>query len=914
MMDDSNVHIPEGDPADLEKLLTRSPFSLESLPVIPFTCRAEGDYGATFIGSNVKKICGYEPEQFTSQSSFWADNIHPQDREAVFRNLPVLFEKGEYSHEYRFRVADGRYLWFLDHLKLIPAVDGKPAYIVGAWQDITDRKHVEEALKGLVEQTTGSFGQEYLKALTCSLAELLNAKWAFISVRADSGLVLRTEVFCMDGKLMDNFEYPVAGTPCEQVLVRGAIACYSTGVQELFPEDHWLAEAGVDSYMAVPLFSSSGRLLGNMGIMSNHPLSESELDIYILKTFGQRTGTELERLQADEALKTSEARYRMLVEGARVIGWEYDPAEDQFTFVSGKAEQITGFPVEQWLQKGFWMEHIHPEDREHALNQCHLTQSSLKENEFEYRMATASGGYVWIRDIVKVTGGGDDGPLLMSGLLVDVTEQKTAQEMLQKEKELSRAYLDEAAVIYVTLNPAQTVQFINRHGAQILGWPEEEILGKNWFDNFLPPGIGPEVKNVFSKLITGQLSQVYQYEYPILTRDGEERLVRWNNTLLYGTDRQIIASISAGEDITELKMYEESLVRAKEEAEKATMLKDKFISLVAHDLKSPFSAMVGLLKYMANDKTQTLSESQKEILEQTVSSGDRMILMIEKLLDISRFQTGSLKVRPCFFDVYSLAGAAMEMARQLAHAKGVEVANLLAPNLRVYADPDLFGQVIQNLLNNAIKFTPRGGSITLRAVDGDWWGITVQDTGVGIAPEMISKLFAKDEKTTTFGTEGERGVGLGLLLSADIMAAHGGSLEVESTPGQGSSFCAILPRVRPKILLVDDMPIERGVLIDYLRPLGVDMEEAQSGQQALEILENQTIHLVISDIKMRDMDGYQLLAAMRGKENLRKIPVILVTSGGQEMMEKAIQAGANDFMTKPLNREEFTPRVRRFIA
>tara|TARA_Y100000294_G_scaffold170025_1_gene181851 strand:- start:504 stop:1199 length:696 start_codon:yes stop_codon:yes gene_type:complete len=229
-------------------------------------------------------------------------------------------------------------------------------------------------------------------------------------------------------------------------------------------------------------------------------------------------------------------------------------------------------------------------------------------------------------------------------------------------------------------------------------------------------------------------------------------------------------------------------------------------------------------------------------------------------------------------------------------------------------DFDLFGEVIQNLLSNAIKFCKKGDTIKAFSVKNEGTDIAVSDTGVGIDDWLLNKVFKHEEKTSTIGTGGEKGIGLGLPFCYDIVKAHGGSLAFESVKGKGTTFYAKLPTVRPSILVVDDDLSMRKLLIKKLQSVEANIVEAENGEIALKIIENEEPHLILLDIVMPGIDGFEVLERIRNQIELRSLPVIVITSDNNtETRNRAFHLGANDFITKPIKAEDLIPRVRKFV-
>jgi CheY-like chemotaxis protein len=354
---------------------------------------------------------------------------------------------------------------------------------------------------------------------------------------------------------------------------------------------------------------------------------------------------------------------------------------------------------------------------------------------------------------------------------------------------------------------------------------------------------------------------------------------------------------------------------AKNIAEEATKLKDKFVSLVAHDLKSPFSSILGFLTLIQNDKKNLLHPDHRKMITRAHEAGNRLLRMIERLLNISRLQTGQLVPQKKFFDGRWAASSVIESLGQLAREKNIELTNKIPRGTRLYADIDLFREVLQNLVSNAIKFCGKGDIITLYVPHGENTTIAVIDTGVGIIDGMLPDIFRHEEATSTTGTAGERGTGLGLPLSSDIMKAHGGTLSAASIKGEGTVFYAQLPYIIPEILLVDDDEGIHFLLKEIMRQNGIDIVAVENGEEAIKLLDKQTPHLILTDLEMPRMNGFEFLERARENPKASSIPIIVITEDSNiETRQKAFQLGANDFVTKPLVLADLIPRIRRFVG
>lgn len=348
---------------------------------------------------------------------------------------------------------------------------------------------------------------------------------------------------------------------------------------------------------------------------------------------------------------------------------------------------------------------------------------------------------------------------------------------------------------------------------RMLGYTQSEF--KNHFTEFLTDNpINRDVLRLNERSAKGE--PVPSYEVEAVSKSGERRWLQVSENPVCDEQGNVVAIEGIAHDITEKKRAEEELLKAKEKAEKATRLKDKFVALVVHDLRSPLTSLLMSLELVSIDKETPISPRHKEILNIGLRSGKNMTELIKELLDINRLQTGKMTPNITHVDVYDLALSMVENNRHIAEKKGISIVNEVPPSTRFYADDVLYSQVIMNLVSNAIKFCRKGDRITLFVPEGKSTTLVVIDTGVGISKNILSDIFRHEIKTSTRGTSGEAGTGLGLPLSHEIMKAHGGSLSVESTEGNGSAFYVHLPAAckdeRAMFQLTGNMEKERLVL------------------------------------------------------------------------------------------------------
>ncbi len=438
----------------------------------------------------------------------------------------------------------------------------------------------------------------------------------------------------------------------------------------------------------------------------------------------------------------------------------------------------------------------------------------------------------------------------------------------------------------------------------------------NSFMGFVHPEDRNIIEDRISDILSGKISHL-GFDIRIIRPNGQVRVLHDRFEVITGADGKAAKLVGINMDITERKAAEDKLKAAKEEAEAATVLKDKFVSLVSHDLKGPLGAMLGFMQIIQNKESEHLPPMSREGLKHAIESGWKMTALIEDLLNLGRVRTGKITPHFRFFDAFSAANKAIAQIGEAAAAKGITIHNRIPRGTRMHADETLIAEVFYNLLSNAIKFSRAGDDVTVFTDSGPLPAIGVADHGAGIPPERVKHLFSYEKKTSTPGTNHETGSGLGLPLSNEIVAAHGGTLTLQSEPGKGSTFFVMLPlNQRPRILLVDDEPALRELLKRHLAPLESDLLEAGDGDEALRLLRGgERVDLVVSNVWMPTVNGMELVMRMKEDKKLRHIPVIMLTSdNSMDTREKALGVGADDFSTKPVDPNDLLPRIRRFIG
>jgi signal transduction histidine kinase len=378
-------------------------------------------------------------------------------------------------------------------------------------------------------------------------------------------------------------------------------------------------------------------------------------------------------------------------------------------------------------------------------------------------------------------------------------------------------------------------------------------------------------------------------------------------------------NVSAYEQIEYLNVGLEAKVRARTaELEQGDRLRSQFLSHVSHELKTPITSIKGFAQNLLDGLTGPLNEKQKRYVSRMSENSDRLIRMIEALLDRTRIQSGRLDLVPVELDLGHCVADAVEQLRLLAQAKKQTLDAVVPPApLMVWADRDRLIQIVTNLVQNAVKFTPEGGriTVTVKQETQALAGVSVLDTGPGIPPEFLDQIFDPFFRAKE-GRSDIKGLGLGLSIVRTLVELHGGAIAARSEPGQGAELYFTIPlrpmitapvgrtsADSPRILVVEDDPDIRQFLQDCLQAKGYRVRTAVDGLHALDAVHADTFEGMILDIGIPSLDGMEVLQKIRRWD--QQIPIVMVTaSDSKESAVRAISMGAQAYMLKPFDIDE----------
>lgn len=448
------------------------------------------------------------------------------------------------------------------------------------------------------------------------------------------------------------------------------------------------------------------------------------------------------------------------------------------------------------------MKWVHPDDRQPVIERMQQDFASGSSFAFDMRLRRADGHTIPVHCDGEIDFDARGAPVGVFGVVqrvtghelvqlvrryfdleAEVAERALAAQALRAERDRAQQYLDVAGVMFIGLDARARVQLANGRAAEILGCPVDEIVGSDWFGRFIPEAMRDGVQTVFSRLMAGDghVDGIARYENPVLRADGKQRLIAWHNVVLRDDTGRITGTLSSGEDITDRRRAELTLQRTMHEVQAVNRELESFAYTVSHDLRTPLRTIQGFSQLLLADHRQHLDVEAQALLGRIAHNAERLNELTEHLLALSRVGRATLTLRPL-----DLAAVAREVVDMLAGAPGADRIEWVIPaSLPARADQDLMRALLQNLCDNAVKFTrtvPHPRVEFGQADDGVYF---VRDNGVGFDMAFADKLFRPFQRLHDRSIEGN---GVGLATVARVVERHGGRVWAESSPGHGACF------------------------------------------------------------------------------------------------------------------------------
>jgi two-component system sensor histidine kinase/response regulator len=632
---------------------------------------------------------------------------------------------------------------------------------------------------------------------------------------------------------------------------------------------------------------------------------------------------------SDKIIKVSQAELVEAQTIAKIGNWKWDVTLNKLSWsdeinnifeVNKKGDNDPDFIA--LLKK-----YIHPDDR---LKLKGLLKNAGKATGscYECRIITINGHTKYLSIIIGKLIKRENGTVRkIIGTLQDVTDRKQAELDFRRTEDKYRLVLETIKLPAISLNNKGELIFCNKYMANLLGYGQTEILGLNWVDNFVPQGVKSDLTEWFNDdAFKPQNTNL------VVCRNGGQRTISWQNTISYDEKGHIKEITSIGEDITERQKATQELISAKEEAEKSSKFKSEFLSIMSHEIRTPMNAVIGTTNLLLSESPKP---DQVEYLNTLKFSGENLLAIINDILDYNKIEAGKLTLNEIPFNIHHLIQKIKQSFYPKAIEKGIEINLLMDDTIPEYLTGDQvrISQILNNLLSNAVKFT-HSGTVTIKlsttTIDNKQVTVqfTIEDTGIGMAAENLAIIFDPFTQEKGNVTENYGGTGLGLAITKRLVNLHRSDISVLSEPGKGSQFTFSIsfllapheqdlaqqlppflsgqtpPHLQGmRVLIVDDNKMNLLIASKFLKKWRAETDEALNGELALEMVNNNKYDVIIMDLQMPVMDGFEAARSIRISHP--DIPIIALTADAMpETHQKAFAAGMCDYLTKP-----FAPEI-----
>jgi PAS domain S-box-containing protein len=654
-----------------------------------------------------------------------------------------------------------------------------------------------------------------------------------------------------------------------------------------------------------------------------------------------------ERNEMLQAIRRRDERYEMLVEHIPDGFYRSTPA-GKFITVNRALVKMLGYDSTQELKNV----NI-PRDLYFSNDEREIAQSSFAQPDSEtvvFRLKKKNGDEVWVEEKGHI-GYDENGQVAYyEGMLRDVTDRKKAEDALRHSEELFRLISENAADLIAVIDHQGRYLYTNSSFKTLLGYSKDELRNQTIFD-FIHPQEMASARRTFDEAVA--LKKGCVIETRVQHKNGEPRVLAVScNVILNGAgsaDRLVMVA----HDVTERKQMEIEMQRAKEASEAANRAKSEFLANMSHEIRTPLNGILGYAELLMEEP---LTPEQADFLATIHKSGNYLLNLINQILDISKIESHGIELELEPFVLNDIIREKIQFLQPRLSSKGVALNYHFEPGVpsKFCGDATRLAQVILNLLSNAAKFTDAGAiSVVVRKGDFDPGDpqrfplqITVSDTGIGIPADKHEFIFETFTQLDSSSTRKNHGTGLGLAITKKLVEIMGGTIAVDSQINEGSTFTINLPLTvcgeaadanfsdsndqlgangsggapaaetppaagyRAHILLAEDNEVNWRLIQKILARQGYEITVAQSGKAVLKALALQKFDLVLMDMQMPEMDGFETTQIIRKNPQLQRLPIIALTAYAMVGdAEKCKQAGCDDYLTKPINKNILIERV-----
>ncbi len=612
---------------------------------------------------------------------------------------------------------------------------------------------------------------------------------------------------------------------------------------------------------------------------------------------------------------------------------------DNSLYLSPNWKEMLGYKDDELKNsKETWISLVNPEDKAKIIRILeNLESGSFPSFQTEYRMRCKGDSYKWVLASFILIHDDENKPFRILGTHKDVSERKEAETIVREnELKYKSIFIKNTAVILIYDTDTGDIIDANQSAIEYYGFDRDNLMDMNIRDiNIMSP---QDIENEKYKAKEEKRTFI-NLKHKL--KDGNIRDVEVYNSKIRLKGRNLETSIVF--DISKRKEIENELEKSKKIAEEANQIKSLYISNLSHEIRTPLNSIIGLAQLIIDEND--LNPEQMENVKSIKFSSDHLLDVINEVLDFSKIEAGKLELEETEFDLIHLVKETSKTFGFKAKEKGIELKLSTDPGIPgvVIGDPARLKQILLNLLSNSVKFTYKGyvsTDVKILEMQDDQLKLrfSVSDTGRGIPEDQIPKLFESFTQATKDTSRVFGGTGLGLAICKKLTELQNGKIGVKSIEGMGSTFWVELPykiSEKPKlpdlgkpggklknlkgvkILLVEDDKMNQFVIAKLLKKWHAELSIAENGLQAIEILKKEEFDLVLMDLHMPELDGYEAALKIRDSNSSilkHDVPIIALTADvSPETRQKVKDSGMNDFITKPTNQESMFETINKVL-
>jgi PAS domain S-box-containing protein len=566
---------------------------------------------------------------------------------------------------------------------------------------------------------------------------------------------------------------------------------------------------------------------------------------------------------------------------------------------------------------------------------CDGLPPELVTGQAQVLLGRRSDGTVFAVDVLLTELEGGDETFSMASFR-DVEARAAGEEELRASEARFRAAVETLGEGLVITDASDVITYVNSRMSQLSGHTSAEMVGST-VTALLVPLEEQEAYQQHMLLRLQGLSE--QYETALQRKDGSRFWAEITATAFHAPDGRVVGTLGAIMDVSDRKRIQEELVAAVDASEDASRAKSAFLANMSHELRTPLNAVIGYSEMLTEEARDRGFESILPDLYKIHSSGKHLLRLINDILDLSKIEAGKMELFPEVFDIPGLVREVAGTIQPMAERRGNTLEFHCGSDVRrMRADLTRVRQVLLNLLSNAGKFTENGRvDLDVDRVfinSATWIRFRVRDTGIGLTPEQLGKLFKAFAQADASTTRKYGGTGLGLVISRQLCQMMGGEVTVESEPGQGSTFTVLLPcNLEPSelaaegetqaalfenppagsavtALVIDDDRVFRDLLMRFLEKEGFRVAAAADGEEGLRLAREMQPSLITLDIVMPGLDGWGVLKGLKADATLANIPVVMITIVDNPGLGHSL--GAVEYFTKPIDWRRLATALARY--